>query len=262
MSLTIGNLTCRTGIYCELDLRTEIGTFGFADLSVAGLSLLTTLDLSLDETTTLNIASDTRLSVQGIEDDAFSLRSLTIDRSLGTRVTIGEDGWRLESDVVDIDVDGLSDRDGVSLSTPLTLRDVRIGEDGTFFHSGFATSGGGMLTIRNTAIRTPGIEGELLLQHDDVRLSFDMSDGFGGLFGNFVVSHNLADGSGTLAAHDMMLAFDRRQLSEHAADWPFDWNVVAGSWACASGGGAYTSDPGGSHQCARQWFGLCKLVWL
>ena len=229
LPLEISQLACRAGIECDLDVRSDLDAIELPQVSAAAASLSASLTLTMHERTIVDLAPDASLTLTDLDGEGFSVRSLQATAVSGTRLTVEDDAWQLENTNTRLVLDRLSDSERLSLSMPVTLTDSRIRDSATSIRSKVTLTPGAGTTLRygELRLRLPGIDGDLSLDNEKMRAKVELAGV--GLSANGSLTYDLAGRAGNLALRDASLSFDRRKLSARAVDWPYDWDIVAGS---------------------------------
>ena len=77
---------------------------------------------------------------------------------------------------------------------------------------------------------TPSIEGVFAASNDEVTTRLRVTTPEGGLSGSTAIRHELASGKGGMRFDDLSLDLNILHASEVFAEWPYAWDVTAGSW--------------------------------
>ncbi len=227
LPLAISNLECRTGIHCDLDLDADAHAMEAPQVGVDGATLSASLNVTVDEQTIVEVAPGASVVVTELETEALSVQSVSATGASGARVTVTEDAWRLDYERVELAVRGFTDRKGMHASLPATLTGLSISNDKTMRTRIKATAGAGRLRLHELAMASPGIDGRLSLDGDRLRVTIGVEDP--AMSARIEAGYELASETGRVNVRDFTLFFDRRKLSERLADWPYDWDLVAGT---------------------------------
>jgi len=83
-------------------------------------------------------------------------------------------------------------------------------------------------------VLAPVVRADLSGSNDRVSATVRFSAPGGGLSGAAVLSHNLVEARGALSLENAAIAFDTLNLSGIFTDWPYDWDIAAGTGTAAA----------------------------
>ena len=207
--------------------------------------------------------SDVRLEVTygAIQDLPLRLRQVVCTR--GTRCTLGaaldrtaidpgigvsvgvsvdaprielslQDGdWRVVVEEAELDVDGITGPGDLQAALPVGLDSVTIENGGTTVRAGITVAAADVRLLGHDLI-VPAISGNFSLGGDNLTLALEVGESDQALNAGVKVTHDLADGETRIVLDDAQLDFSRRALSGFVERWPYDWDIVAGTWTAGA----------------------------
>lgn len=194
MPITLGDLKCHAGIVCSMTASLESGPLDLDGTTIGNAQITTSLTIASDDTIRIEISPDTVVTLSKIESAGFSANSISATQFTGARLTL--------------------DDNGVNFDTAFAINPA-----------------GTIVVLAGTEIAIPGIAGELSLQDNKLETSIVLSGNETMLSAQLDVSYDLTSGKASISTHDAILRFDTKNLSEQLPNWPYTWDLAAGSLA-------------------------------
>ncbi len=230
--LSVTNLSCRSGMLCEMHVSSDDYTTAFGTMQVGNLHFSGKLEALAAEETKIALSPDFNLKLGDVESDAFKAASISATLASEAVVRLDGSGWNAEAAKVDVLLESASDRDTLLATLPVTFSSLRIGDNARIVESGFE------IAPRSAAIRwdgielvTPGAVGTLTFDDNVAETSFALSDAAGALSARIEGRYDTAAARGSLSVREASLHFERQPLSGLLQEWPYPWDLVSGAWA-------------------------------
>ena len=244
--MRLRELDCRAGMRCAVQVSADTGPVEFGDVEIAGVRLAAPLTIVIvasdvegsvgegsviEEWARVAIGPDAGLVLSGVELPALSVASVETTRLDGAQLAIDDGGWRIDADRLDLRVDAATDREGLLVSGPVRLTTLRVRDGGAAANADVSIEPqAATLSWDGTGIVVPGIAGNLSLRDGRMSAALELAGG-DALSARVEAAHDLTTATGTVAVRDAKLRFDSGHLSGRLVQWPYAWDVVAGSWS-------------------------------
>ncbi|MFW2404982.1 MAG: intermembrane phospholipid transport protein YdbH family protein [Gammaproteobacteria bacterium] len=257
--MRLRELDCRAGILCTVQVSVDTGPVEIGAIEVADAKLAAPLTIFIGasgaegssvagsaveglvkeesiagERARIAIAPDASLMMNGVELPAVSIASIATTRLERAHLVIDDGGWRIDADRLDLRVDAATDREGLLASGPVRLATLRVRDGGAAADAEVTIEPrAATLSWGGTGIVVPGIAGNLALRDGRISAALELADG-DALSARVDAAHDLTKATGTVAVRDAKLRFDigaTGHLSRRLVQWPYAWDVVAGTWS-------------------------------
>ena len=228
------NFSCQWGSWgrtCQGDIAVTMVDAELPFAIVDRLEVTATQDTYFREDgIEVRIKPNATLEMTGISDPDLELARFDVRLTSGAELVIGDDGWHVKAQSVDVRIEEYFVLDDVTFSAPVFLDNVSFSEAnqqlsatiGVYASSSQADWG-------HQLIQLPGFKGGIVRQGAEVAVVLETD----GLYEEASVeaSHNLDNETGRLSLINAGLSFDSRELSNRVSPWPNDWNISAGTFA-------------------------------
>lgn len=231
----IADLACHRGIECQTRLAfdevvTDIAGAGHVTANFASL-----VSVKLGDVTQVQFLPDTSLRLSGLQTGFAKIPDVSVYGLDGAMLTIADTGWNADIASAQININGLAAGDALLADLPVTLRSLRVQDDGSRLRFAYLMATD-VASIRwnGMKIPAPGIDGSLEIAGGRLLTTFELQDDSASLGARVSARHDLASGAGTAEIREASLRFDHRNLSGWRQDWPYAWDVVAGDWRASA----------------------------
>lgn len=229
--MRLSDLECRAGIRCAVRASLDTGPVELAEITIANAIMVAPLTITAEATTRVDVSPDFALTLTGVETPAFAAASIAATRLSGARLTIEDSGWKLDADRLQLAVDAFTDREGLRVSGPAEFETLRVRDAGATLDTDISIPpNAAKLVWDGTGIVVPGVTGKISVKEDRVSAAVVLADEKDALSASIDASHDMANGAGTIAVRDAKLNFAQGKLSGRLLEWPYAWDVVAGTW--------------------------------
>ena len=151
----------------------------------------------------------------------------------GIELSLQDGDWRVVVDEANLDVDSIKGPGDLQAALPVILDSVTIENGGAAVRAGLTVAAADIRLLEHDLI-VPAISGDFSRSGDSLALALEL-DERGQAFNAYVnVTHDLAGGETRIVLDDVQLDFSGRALSSFVERWPYDWDVVAGTWTAAA----------------------------
>ena len=248
-------LDCRAGIRCAVQVSVDTGPVEFGAVSIAGAKLAAPLTIVVNESIVedsvadvsvvegsvikasvikelarIHVGPDANMVLSGVELPALSVAAVEATRIAGAQLVIGDRGWHIDADQLDLRIDAATDREGLLVSGPVRLTTLRVRDGGAAVDTEVSIeSRAATLSWDGTGIVVPGIAGNLSLRDGRMSAALELADG-DALSARVDAAHDIRTATGRAKVGDATLRFDAGYLSSRLVQWPYAWDVMAGSW--------------------------------
>ncbi len=224
------DLECSSGIQCKVRVSVDTGPLELEKVAFSNAKLSALLEIATADTTRVDISPDLVLELTGIESQDFSVAAVSATQFSGGQLTIDDGSWRLDIDRMEFLLEKLANQDGMAISLPIAVGNLRIRDDGATVDADVSMlPNAATLSLPDSAIIMPGVRGTISLHDNDVTVSSELFDNEGTLSAHVNISHDIATGEGSISMKDAALRFDLGKLSRHFSTWPHAWDVVSGT---------------------------------
>ncbi len=139
------------------------------------------------------------------------------------------DDWRVHVDEVSLDVDGITGPADLAAALSVRLGPVTIEDGGSTILSGLSVSAADVRLLGHELV-VPAIGGRLVRSGNDLTLALEARSNDDAFRATATLAHDLAAAETLILLDEARLDFSRRALSGFVERWPYDWDVVAGTW--------------------------------
>ena len=228
--MRLRDLECRTGIRCAVSAAIDTGPIELGTVTIADAKLAAQLTISMAETTLVEVAPNASLTLTGVELPTLAVAAVETTQLAGARLMVDDDSWHVEVERLNLRIDTATDREGLLVSGPIQLATLRVRDGGATVDTEISIQPrAAIVSWDNIDIVVPGIAGKLSLRGGRVAATAEIADDEA-LSARVEAAHDIGTGAGTLAVHDATLRFDAGKLSSRLVQWPYAWDVTAGSW--------------------------------
>ena len=147
----------------------------------------------------------------------------------GIELSLQDEDWRVIVDEAKLDVDGITGPGDLQATLPVRLDSVTIENGGTSVRAGITVAAADVRLLGHDLI-VPAISGDFSRSGDNLTLVLEVDEHDRALNASVNVTHDLTGGETRLVLDDAQLDFSRLTLSGFVERWPYDWDVVAGTW--------------------------------
>jgi hypothetical protein len=225
------DIECRAGISCSAALGLDIGPLQFGPATIGNVKLRASLDVERDSITTMVIAPDLSLQMTALDAAPISAASVTSTAFSGARFVLGDAAWRGDIGHLGLLFEGITDGEGLAATVPLSFSSIEVRDNGARVNADLALqSQAEALVWNDLPIVMPGVSGHIERDANHVSASATITDDLGGLSADVDAAFDLSSGSGTISVPEARLDFELRKLSTLLATWPYDWDVLSGTW--------------------------------
>lgn len=241
--LALSDVTCKPGPECSLraDVKVENRLLPVGQVGEAQLSALIEAAFT-DDAVELNLQPGAHADVLNLESPGIEAERIGGRLVSPGTLEIVDAGWALAADSIDGNVEGLRATEGVHVSAPVFLEDVRMSE-----LDEVAAASAGVFVPNAEArwlehvIKLPGMKGGLRLQGDAARAELETV----GLQqdGSVQLQHDLQTGAGSLRVDDAVVSFGATALSDRLRPWEHSWDLREGTVAVSLAAQWQESEP-------------------
>lgn len=227
--VSVNDIACQMGLTCSMSTHVAIDARQLPIGNVARAEISSKQELRFtDAGVRVDVNAGATLILNGLETETGGIERLQGNLVSGAAFDLGDTGWHVSSDSVDMEIEDLSLGDEISVSMPLFLEGVDASDESarlSFAAGIYAPSA--RTTWREKTIVLPGIKGRVSL--DDSKVAADLETI--GLQQEATVraQHQLADGTGGLSVADAIVSFGKTNLADRLSPWPDDRDIVAGT---------------------------------
>ena len=225
------NHSCDSSLSCSGDIGIVMQSVALPVANVDRLELEATHDVSMREDgLEVRVLTNATLNMTGISGPDFVLEQFHARLTSTAAMDVGDDGWHVSTDSIDIGIEALSVLDGVTFSAPVFLDGVSVSEANQQLSAKLGVyASPTQFNWSGLLVRLPGLTGDISLQGAEVAVVLETD----GLFGEASIeaSHNLDMQSGRLSLINAVLSFDSQALSQRVSPWQNDWDIGAGTFA-------------------------------
>lgn len=137
--------------------------------------------------------------------------------------------WRVQVDEVSLDVDGITGPGDFEAALPVRLGAITIEDGGSTIQSRVTVSAADVRLLGHELI-APAVTGELSRRGSRLTLALEFRSGDGAFDAGLTFAHDLASAETRIMLDEVRLDFSRRPISAYVERWPYDWDIVAGTW--------------------------------
>lgn len=225
------DFSCRSGPACEGDISIIMENAALPFANVDRVEFTATQNILVrEDSIQVLIKPDATLGMTGISGPDLELARFDALLTSAAEMHIGDDGWQLKAQSVDVGIEEYSVLDDVTISVPVFLDDISVGETNQqlFVKTGVYASSSQAIW-RGQLLRLPGFKGDIARNGGDVAVNMETV----GLYeeASLEAHHNLDNESGRLSLSDAGLSFDSQQLSGRISPWSRAWDISAGTLA-------------------------------
>lgn len=247
LPLQVGNVDCSSTVACGADLRIETSALQLPGLEIGRVDLAASVTISTTAPLVIDVAEELVLNLSELKSAALAADSIETDRFSGARFSTGNNNWRATAGTLELTLNGFTDGKNLSVTSPASFTNIRVENGAASARADVSIPAGtGTLRLRSFEQPMPGIDGEVSNGDEGILGVFDLSDGNGALGGKIRAAYDTSAGDIDIAISDTSLSFDRRSLSARLTNWPYDWDLVAGTWVVDATLSGTTDDYAGS----------------
>jgi len=251
VAVSIRDLACRNGVFCAVTASLSSEKLETGEWALEDVSATVPLTFNIAADTTVELSSGTEISGRLKSDNGVSIGQATLQFPKPLTITATADSWSAKADEVSLLLGDLAIGDSFLATLPFQFDSLVIGNSGKTTTANFAIPAesaswriGGMLPA---AIDISGT-----LQRAGEKFSADIGVFFsdGSALATLKAQHDLHEGVGSLSVSNSEQDFAGKPLSRLLADWPYEWDVVAGAstlsanlrWSTSDGDFGYEGD--------------------
>ena len=150
----------------------------------------------------------------------------------GIELSLQDGGWRVVVDEAKLDVDGITGPGDLQAALRVGLDSATIENGGASVRAGISVATDVRLQKHNLIV--PAVSGDFSRSGDNLALALEVDEYDQALNAGVNITHDLTGGETRIVLDDAQLDFSRRALSGFVEHWPYDWDVVAGTWTAAA----------------------------
>ena len=151
----------------------------------------------------------------------------------GIELSLQDGDWRVVVDAAKLDVDGITGPGDLQAALPVRLDAVTIENGGASVRAGITVAAADVRLLGHDLI-VPAISGDFSRSGDNLTLALEVDEHDQALNASVNVTHDLAGAETRIVLDDAQLDFSARALSDFVEHWPYDWDIVAGTWTAGA----------------------------
>lgn len=151
----------------------------------------------------------------------------------GIELSLQDGDWQVVVDEAKLDVDGITGPGDLQATLPVRLDSVTIENGGTSVRAGITVAAADVRLLGHGLI-VPAIGGDFSRSGDNLTLALVVGEYDQALNADVNITHDLTGGETRIVLDEAQLDFSRQALSGFVEHWPYDWDIVAGTWTASA----------------------------
>ena len=151
----------------------------------------------------------------------------------GIELSLRDGDWRVVVAEASLDVDGITGPGDLQAALPVRLDAVTIENGGASVRAGITVAAADVRLLGHKLI-VPAISGDFSRSGGNLTLVLEVDEHDRALNASVNVTHDLTGAETRIVLDDAQLDFSGRALSSFVEHWPYDWDVVAGTWTAGA----------------------------
>ena len=226
--VTLGRLTCRSGIECQLQASIDAPNVRWFDYTIDRVELDIPVQLTIADDSTVQIAPDSEGTFTGVAADGLIAEQVLITHYSGTKVVVGETDWRSTTEQIDLEIEGITVGNDLSLALPISLGNLRSWDAGEAIETAISVDSRISAQWGGIDLALPGVQGLYSRRGDVINSVLSITDVYSAMAGTIHLAQELSAGSGSLRITDASLDFRLSSLTDFVPKPPFPVEIAYG----------------------------------